>query len=366
MIIKRFMFLNLRQIYKNSMLSLQNMVKRVTIKDVAKEAGVSIALVSMVLNSNIGPDGKPNCPVRKETAKRILRAVAKLGYIPNKAAASIRSGRTYTIAVITSDISSSFFSEISKYIENLAYDQGYNIIFASSDENPVKLSKVVDSAIRLGVEGMIVVPSPNGEATFNKISGLEIPIVFLERDVPDFPKAGRVLLDNPEAIRLSLSELYDSGYRKIELLANDMNISTIQTRVEGYRREMIKWGLEENIHINYVKNGSKAEQVEDLLRSAKARGAEALYLTSNTITILTMIAIKNLKLKVPQDIAFVGFDYSPFYEVYATSVSYIHESAEQLAYESFKMLVDMIENNAEASTVVLTPELIKGNSSKKF
>ena len=119
------------------------MVKRVTIKDVAKEAGVSIALVSMVLNSNIGPDGKPDCPVRKETAKRILRAVAKLGYIPNKAAASIRSGRTYTIAVITSDISSSFFSEISKYIENLAYDQGYNIIFASSDENPVKLSKVV-------------------------------------------------------------------------------------------------------------------------------------------------------------------------------------------------------------------------------
>ena len=88
------------------------MVKRVTIKDVAKDAGVSIALVSMVLNSNIGPDGKPDCNVRKETAKRILQSVAKLGYIPNKAAASIRSGKTNIIAVITSDISNSFFSEI--------------------------------------------------------------------------------------------------------------------------------------------------------------------------------------------------------------------------------------------------------------
>jgi len=341
------------------------MVKRVTIKDVAKEAGVSIALVSMVLNSNIAPDGKPDCNVRKETAKRILKAVEKLGYIPNNAAASIRSGRTYTIAVITSDISNSFFSEISKYIENLAYDQGYNIIFASSDENHVKLSRVVDSALRLGVDGMIIVPSPNGEAALNRLSGLGVPIVFLERDVPDFPNAGRVLLDNAEADRLSVAELYDSGYRKIELVAYDMNISTIQKRIEGYGREMAKRGLAGNIHVNYLKHGSKVEKVEELLCNAIIRGAEALYLTTNTITVLTMTAIKNLNLRVPQDLAFVGFDYSPVFEVYETSVSYIRQSTEQLAYESYTMLFDMIENKAAAGTIILSPELIIGSSSKK-
>jgi len=341
------------------------MVKRITIKDVAKEAGVSIALVSMVLNSNIAPDGKPDCNVRKETAKRILKAVEKLGYIPNNAAASIRSGRTYTIAVITSDISNSFFSEISKYIENLAYDQGYNIIFTSSDENPVKLSRVVDSALSLGVDGMIIVPSPNGESALNKLFGLGIPIVFLERDIPDFPYAGRVLLDNAEADRLSVAELYDSGYRKIELIAYDMNISTIQKRIEGYRREMTIRGLAENVHINYLKYGSKVDQVEALLRDAVNRGVEALYLTTNTITILTMTAIKNLNLRVPEDLAFVGFDYSPIFEVFEPSVSYIRQSTEQLAYESFTMLVDMIENKAQAGTVVLSPEMIIGGSSKK-
>ena len=340
------------------------MVKRVTIKDVAKEAGVSIALVSMVLNSNIGPDGKPDCNVRKETAKRILQSVAKLGYIPNKAAASIRSGKTNTIAVITSDISNSFFSEISKYIENLAYDHGYNIIFASSDENYEKLSRVVDSALRLGVDGMIIVPSPNGEAALNRLSGLGVPIVFLERDVPDFPNAGRVLLDNAEADRLSITELYDAGYRKIELVAYDMNISTIHNRIEGYGREMSKRGLARNIHVNYLKHGSKIDQVETMLRNAVSRGAEALYLTTNTITVLTMTAIKNQNLKVPEEIAFVGFDYSPVFDVYGTTVSYIRQSTEQLAYESFTMLVNMIENKADAGTVMLSPELVRRGSSR--
>ncbi|MDD2289492.1 MAG: LacI family DNA-binding transcriptional regulator [Bacteroidales bacterium] len=341
------------------------MARRVTIKDVAKEAGVSIALVSMVLNSKISPEGKPDFHVRKTTAKRIFDAVAKLGYIPNNAAASIRSGRTYTIAVITSDISNSFFSEISKYIENLAYDQGYNIIFTSSDENPVKLSRVVDSALRLGIDGIIIVPSPNAEFALNRLYGLGIPIVFLERDIPQFPDAGRVLLDNAEADRLSVDVLYNSGYRKIEMIAYDMNISTIQMRIEGYKKEMTKRGLAENIHVNYIKHGSKVEQVEALIRNAVDRGVEALYLTTNTITILSMTAIKNLNLKVPRDMAFVGFDYSPVFEVYDTTVSYIRQSTKQLAYESFTMLVNMIENKAEACTVVLSPELVIGDSSMK-
>ena len=342
------------------------MVKRVTIKDVAKEAGVSIALVSLVLNSKIGPDGKPDCNVRKETAKRILQSVAKLGYIPNNAAASMRSGKTNTIAVITSDISNSFFSEISKFIENLAYDKGYNIIFASSDENHEKLSRVVDSALRLGVDGMIIVPSPNGEAALNRLFGLGVPVVFLERDVPDFPNARRVLLDNAEADRLSIAELYDSGYRNIELVAYDMNISTIQNRIEGYCKEMTNRDLKSKIYINYLKYGSKLDQVEKMLLEAKKRSTEALYLTTNTITVLTMTAIKNLNLKVPEDIAFVGFDYSPVFDVYDTTVSYIRQSTEQLAYESFSMLVNMIEQEADASTVVLKPELVQRGSSKKI
>ena len=211
----------------------------------------------------------------------------------------------------------------------------------------------------------LIVPSPNGEASLNRLFGLGVPVVFLERDVPDFPYAGRVLLDNAEADRLSIAELYDSGYRNIELVAHDMNISTIHSRIEGYCKEMSKRGLDSKIYVNYLKYGSKLDQVEKMLREARKRGAEALYLTSNTITVLTMIAIKSLNLKVPEDIAFVGFDYSPVFDVYETSVSYIRESAEQLAYESFSMLVKMIEKEADATTVVLRPELVRRGSSKK-
>ena len=115
-----------------------------------------------------------------------------------------------------------------------------------------------------------------------------------------------------------------------------------------------------------MKYGSKLDQVEKMLLEAKKRSTEALYLTTNTITVLTMTAIKNLNLKVPEDIAFVGFDYSPVFDVYDTTVSYIRQSTEQLAYESFSMLVNMIEQEADASTVVLKPELVQRGSSKKI
>ena len=93
-------------------------MKKITIKDVAREAGVSVTLVSFVMNAKRGKDGRLDCPVNPETADRVLKVAKELGYRRNAAAASLRSGRSNTVAVITTDISNKYFAGISRHIED--------------------------------------------------------------------------------------------------------------------------------------------------------------------------------------------------------------------------------------------------------
>lgn len=339
------------------------MNRRVTIRDVANEAGVSIGLVSMVLHSNIGTDGKPDCNVRVETARRIQNAIDKLGYIPNNAAATMRSGRSSTIAVITSDISSRFFSKICRHIETLSYEQGYNAIFASSDENSTKFTTVIDSAIRMGVDGMIILPPPHANSALGKLSRFKIPVVFLERDVPGFPGAGHVLLDNALAIKLSVDELVSNGYRRIELIADDMDITTISDRVESYKIQMSANGLENEACVNFISHDAGVDEMCSLIKTAINRGTEAFVLPSNRMTELTIMALDRMSLRVPQDIAYVGFNRSDLYSLAKPSPTYIYESTKRLGSAAFSLLIDMIEEKEEPKSIVLKPTLVSGESS---
>lgn len=141
---------------------------KITIRDVAREAGVSISLVSLVMNAKRDAEGNLDCNVNKDTARRIAEVAKRLGYRPNKAAASLRSGRFYTIGMVTSDIANQFFADIARYIENIAHNYNYTVLFGSSDENAEKLDNIVDTFIGNGVEGLIVAPCSGSEEVLRK------------------------------------------------------------------------------------------------------------------------------------------------------------------------------------------------------
>lgn len=337
--------------------------RRITIKDVAAQAGVSTALVSMVLNSSIDDDGKPDCNVRKETAARILEAVGKLGYIPNAAAASIRTGKTRTIAVITSDISSPLFSEICRLIENFFYDRGYNVIFASSDESAAKLSNIIKSATSRNVDGMIILPPPHAKSVLNSLSRFNIPVVLIGRDVPSFRKAGRVLIDNRMSVGMEFNELYDAGHRNIHVIASDMEISSITEKVDAYMALMEEKGLGEGISVHYISPSDGDETVMSTISEALHEGAEAFMLLSNDTTMRFISAINRMGLHVPEDVAFIGFDKSMIYDFMPSTVSHIVESQEELAAKASVMLLGMMEDHETPSTVIISPRLVHGESS---
>ena len=260
-------------------------MKKITIKDVAREAGVSVTLVSFVMNAKVGEDGRLDCPVNPETAARVLEVAKRLGYRRNVAAASLRSGRSNTIAVITTDIANNYFAGISRYIEDKSAQYGYTVLFCSSDENAEKLASVIDTVLAYNIDGLIVAPVPGGQEAISKAIDARVPVVLLDRDIEGLENVGKVLLNDVEAGDMATECLINNGYRKIEMISYDLDISSISERAEGYRRTMAAHGLESHVNTTTYGDLSKLfnkqgtgilQQIQPIEKEVMRRGEDAL------------------------------------------------------------------------------------------
>lgn len=271
--------------------------KRVTIKDIATEAGVSIALVSFVMNNKA--DGKDTYRVNKETAQRILEVAQKLNYQPNNAARTLRSGKTNTIGVIVSDISNKFFADIARCIENHAYKHKYTVLFGSTDENPQKLENLIEVFRNKGIDGLIVVPCEGADEIIRDIARQNIPLVLLDREVPDL-EVSSVVLNNRRAGYETTEALIRRGFSRIEMISYSMGLSNIREREEGYRRCMQAYEKGGNAVIHHLRH-DKLAKIEDIIREARQRRAEAFLFATNTLAGQGLSAIFRNGWRVPQD-----------------------------------------------------------------
>ena len=321
-------------------------MKKVTIRDVAREAGVSVTLVSFVMNAKMGPDGRLDCPVNPDTAQRVLQVAKRLGYRRNNAAASLRSGRTHSIAVIVSDIANPFFAEICRNIENIAYKDGFTVIFASSEENPQKLAHLVETMVGYSVEGLIVAPCIGAEAALARAVNIGIPTVLIDRNMPgeDF---GRVLVDNIDAGKVAAKYLIHQGFGKVEMITYKSGVNSLTDRETGYAMAMEEAGLKDVIEI---------------FRDAAKRGVEAFILPTKRIAMYGFNALNVLGLNLPKDFSFVCFDESDVYELNKPVVPHVIQPLSEIASRSFALLQNMIEGKVseEEKTSLLKVKLVLG------
>lgn len=341
-------------------------MKKVTIKDVAREAGVSVTLVSFVMNAKMGKDGRLDCPVKPETADRVLKVARKLGYRRNAAAASLRSGRSNTIAVIPTDISNKFFAGISRYIEDKASSYGYTVLFGSSDENADRLDAVMDTVLAYNIDGVIVAPVQGGLHAVQKAINANIPVVLLDRDIENLEDVGKVLLDDVEAGKMATNHLIKNGYRKIEMISYTLGISTLKEREEGYKQAMKEAGLEDNINIHYTEYGKVTGDVDSFVKDAVSRGVDALFLPTYSVCAQTLAVMKEYKISTPSELAIVGFDESDIYSLYENSVAHIVQPLKELGEKSVQVLHQMIEKESGETTIILKPSLTDGGSAKSI
>lgn len=329
----------------------------------AREAGVSVTLVSFVMNAKMGKDGRLDCPVNPDTAERVLQVAKRLGYRRNNAAASLRSGRSHSIAVIVSDIANPFFAEICRNIENIAYKDGFTVIFASSEENPQKLAHLVETMVGYNVEGLIVAPCLGAEAALARAISIGIPTVLIDRNMPG-EEFGRVLVDNVDAGKMAAKYLLHQGFGKIEMISYKSGVTSLTDRESGYAMAMEEAGLKDDIRLHKIEYDTEAakKDVIEVFRGAVKRGTEAFILPTKRIAMYGFNALNVLGLSMQKDFSFVCFDESDVYELNKPVVPHIIQPLSEIAFKSFELLQKMIEGNAtkEEKTSMLNVKLVLG------
>jgi LacI family transcriptional regulator len=272
-----------------------------TIKDVAKRAGVGIATVSRTLHGS--------SQVSPETAARVLAAVEELGYRPNTTAQSLVSGRSHMLGLVVSDITNPFFPELVKGFEDVALQNGYDVLVASTNYDPARTALCVQRMIERKIDGVAIMTSEVDASLTDTLARRKVPLVFL--DVGRVGKGvSNVKVDYGIGIVQAVEHLSGLGHRRIafisgpDLLASarerrDMFITRLKDPSSGVRREIL---IEEGNH--RVDGG-----LEAMRRLLDHVPRPTAVIASNDLTAIgAMRAIRQRGLRVPEDISVVGFD----------------------------------------------------------
>lgn len=201
----------------------------VTIKDVAKLAGVSTATVSRVINND------PR--ISKDTRDRVMECLEKLDYKMNSIARSLKTSRSYTIGFMCPELANTFFMTIAKGVEDELRKQGYSLIICSSNESQDEEKERIKLLCEKCVDGVIIIPATNEGSHYNQLKNMNIPSVLVDRVVDNFV-SDAVLVDNINGTYSAIEYLISQGYRRIGYIGGDIRFTPAKERDEGYRRAL--------------------------------------------------------------------------------------------------------------------------------
>lgn len=318
------------------------MLKKVSLKDVAQRAGVSTALVSFVLN---GKSDKYR--VGEETTKRILKVAKEMNYKPNLAAKALRSNETHTIGVVVSDISNPFFSQIARYLQDEAEKRGYTVLFGNSDEDVTMLRRVTINIINKGVDGLIIVPCRGSHKFIKSLVGEDTPLVLLDRYFDDI-NCSYVALNSAKASYLATKYILSKGFKRTSAVGYNIDLSYMQERLRGYVEAMSEAGLEKEIDIIQLVEEQSRESAKVLIPQAIEQGRDSFLCVTNILSEDSLYAMKELKEDVVDKLAIVGYDGSPAFDFFRTSIPYIQQPLEEMAKRAIEIIVDHMTNRRES------------------
>ena len=319
------------------------MTKKTSLSDIAKSLGVSKTLVSLVIN-NKGDEHV----ISAETQKRVLDKIKELNYRPNVLARGFRTGRTNTIGLIVSDISNRFYSRIARRVEDYAWIHGYSVVICSTDENEEKEIQQIRLLRDRKVDGLIISSSQKDCEIFNKLVDAEMPHVLIDRTF-DGMKSVNVSVDNFGGARMAARHLITQGIKKIALVTiTPEHISTISDRKKGFLSALneAKITIPPEWHIAIPFNNIEQAIKESLLKLYQSGDMpQAIFTLNNNLTSVCLMNLRKLSVKVPNDVALIGFDDVLYFSFTQPSISAIDQPVERIGEKAFDLLLRQIEKN---------------------
>jgi LacI family transcriptional regulator len=337
------------------------MIKRhVSLKDIATELGVSVSTVSRALKNH--PDISPQL-----TAK-IQKIANERNYTPNPLAMGLLKAQTKMIGVIIPDIVTHFFASVISGIESVAKEKGYFIVISSSNESAEKEKESVNNLIKSRVEGIIACVSQetNEFCHFKKLKDREFPVVFFDRICEEL-NVPTVTVNGHNAVKNIIRHFYDNGCKHIAYISGPSHLNISKNRKEGYIEGLHECGLDFQPELLVECNLSAADAslaTEKLL--SLDNKPDAIFGINDTIAFAAMKVIKKHGLKIPDDIALVGFTDEFHSTVVEPSLTSVTHPTFQMGQEAARLFFNSIEMGpAYCERVILPTELIIRNSSVK-
>ena len=328
-----------------------------TVRDVAKLAGVSPITVSRVIN-NAGY-------ISEETRGHVEEAIRQLGYVPNSLARSLRLRQTNTLALVLTDITNPFWTTVVRGVEDAASDAGYNVILCNTDESEIEQEKYLNVLLQKRVDGVLLVPVRCTRETVRVIQDQNVPLVVLDRHIPGV-EIDSVRCDSEGGGYALVRLLLSHGHRKIAMLSGPQGVSSADDRVAGYQRALAEAGLnyqDELIFYGEFTQQSGYEMMKNGL--AVQPRPTAIFAANNFIAMGAFKAVRDAGLKVPDDIALVGFDDLPLELIIDPFFTVAAQPAYEMGKRATELLLARVVGQAPAACqeIILPTEIIVRRSS---
>jgi len=319
----------------------------VTIYDVAREAGVSMATVSRVVNNN------PN--VKPQTRKKVFEAIERLGYRPNAVARGLASKKTTTVGVVIPDISNTAYSEVVRGIEDIANMYHYNIILCNSDKKKEKEIRVINTLLEKQVDGLLFM---GGVITDEHIEAFRtsVPIVLCATK-DENQLLPSVDIDHEAAAYDAVKVLIDHGHRSIGMICG--NLQDPQSgfaRYQGYKKALEEAGIpfrESHVRVGNYRYESGLETMEYFLKLEDR--PTAIFSATDEMAIGAIHAIQDAGLRVPEDIAVMSVDNVRMASMVRPQLSTVAQPMYDIGAVSMRLLTKLMKKEPVTSPIVVLP-----------
>ncbi|WP_291147889.1 LacI family DNA-binding transcriptional regulator [Flavobacterium sp. UBA7680] len=315
-------------------------MKKITIKDIAKQAEVSISTVSFVINGK-GEKMAISPPV----IKKVQDVAQKLQYKPSMIASSLRTGKTRSIGLIVEDIANQFFADLARVIEDEAKNIDYRVFYCSTGDDNDRSEELVQSLLQANVEGFIITPTKNLERTIGMLLKMQKPVVLIDRYFAN-QKVSHVAMDNYEGSYSAVKYLIEKGRKNIAVVNIKTGMIQMKLREKGYIEALKEEGIyNENFTLHLEYQVSEKSRIDSIVNFFKENPEiDAVLFLSNYLGLAGLQACRILNYKIPEDIAVISFDDHDSFELHTPMISVIAQPIEEIAVKSIQLLMSQMTN----------------------
>ncbi len=327
----------------------------VTMKDIARKCGVSVATVSKVLNEK-------DLDVSTATRDLVKRTSKEMGYVLNVLAQSMKTKNTKTLGIMMPNIKNAFYTDICRGAEDMAMKNGYSLFLCNTDDKIEKEIHYLEKLMEKQVDGIIIIASMERNTKMEEIQKMNVPFAVLNHTTHYPGCSARVVVDNENGMREAVNHLASLGHRKIFYLAGETMLPFNADRLKGYKEGLADWSIPYDEYLL----GSTEFSLEAAKCYFKLHGLPegvTAVCTGNDLMALGVLQwAYEAGLRIPEDLSLVGYDDSIFARVTSPKLTSVH----QQSYRSGELLVEellkQIEGQKEPKTVYLKSSLMKRGS----